>query len=605
MGTLKKAIKLLSAQEKRRGLFILLLVLGLAILEAAGVASIMPFLAILGNPEVINTNNVLASFYHTSQNFNIKTLDQFLIVFGFCVFILIFTTAVYRTFTYFVLNNFIEILHHKLSIRLLESYLHQPYEFFLSRHSGDMSTIILSRVTQVVGNVFRPALNMVIYALVLLAMISLLLIVNPWLALCAASLMGGLYLIVFISLRKKLLILGDTLVTSDKLRYITASEVFGGIKDIKLLGRERSYIHKFEIPSLKFAHSNASYLTLNMIPHFVIEAIIFGAILLLTVVLLMTSGGSSSGALGQILPVLGLYAFAVLRMRPAIQNIYQGFASLRYGQAAVESLYDELLVVNLVSTPRVTTHFSSINVRDSITLDNLSYVYPGSSKLILKNLDLVIPVGSVLGVVGTTGAGKTTFVDIILGLLQPSQGSMAVGGVHITKNNMPSWQRTLGYVPQEIFLTDTTIAENIALGISKDQIDYEHVLRCATMSQLHNFIMQDLPQQYGTLVGERGVRLSGGQRQRIGIARALYHNPQVLVFDEATSSLDSITEKAVMEAINSLAHDKTIIIVAHRLSTVKNCNQIILLDNGEIKAKGTFDELNRGSEKFKMMSREF
>lgn len=207
-----------------------------------------------------------------------------------------------------------------------------------------------------------------------------------------------------------------------------------------------------------------------------------------------------------------------------------------------------------------------------------------------------------MGLVGSTGAGKTTLVDVLLGLLRPTQGAITVDGVPVLDAQLRAWQQSLGYVPQEIFLTDTSIAENIALGISKAQIDQAQVERCARMAQVHDFIVHDLPAGYETLVGERGVRLSGGQRQRIGIARALYHNPEVLVFDEATSALDTVTEQAVMDAIDALAHQKTIILIAHRLTTVKNCDQIVLLEQGTIKAKGTLNELTESNAQFKLMT---
>jgi len=285
-----------------------------------------------------------------------------------------------------------------------------------------------------------------------------------------------------------------------------------------------------------------------------------------------------------------------------VHNIYQGFASLRYGQAAVDSLYADLHPADNTPAQLPKTAPAPLKAKHSISLDHLSYAYPKATKPALIDLNLEIPVGSAVGLVGSTGAGKTTLVDVVLGLLRPTQGTITVDSVPVTEEQLRAWQQSLGYVPQEIFLTDTTIAENIALGIPKDQIDYDQVERCARMAQVHDFIVQELPAQYQTLVGERGVRLSGGQRQRIGIARALYHNPEVLVFDEATSALDTVTEQAVMDAIDALAHQKTIILIAHRLSTVKNCDQIVLLEGGGIKAKGTYSELTENNLEFKLMA---
>jgi len=601
MTTLSKIIALLTPRERKHGLLVLALVMGMALLETVGVASVMPFLAVLGNPEILNTNPILNMLYTHAQSFGINTPDDFLITLGLGAFVLIIVSAAYRTLTYYVMNRYIEMRRHSISTRLLETYLRQPYVFFLDRHSGDMSKTILSEVDQLIGNVFRPAAFMFAYSFVLIAITALLLVTNPWLALLAAGLLGGLYALAFFIIRNKITRLGGILVAANKERFMAASETFSGIKDIKLLGREQSYLSRFSVPSQQYAASHADHHTLNQVPHFIIEAFVFGTMLLLILVMMITAGGLSSDSLGQILPVLGLYAFAAYRMKPAVHHIYEGFASLRYGQAVVDSLYADM---HPDKTPEQLpkTMLAPIKVKHSIALQHISYTYPNADKPMLTDLNLEIPVGSAVGLVGSTGAGKTTLVDVILGLLRPTQGVITVDGVPILDDQLRAWQQSLGYVPQEIFLTDTTVAENIALGIPPEQIDHEQVAYCARMAQVHDFIMQDLPEQYDTLVGERGVRLSGGQRQRIGIARALYHNPEVLVFDEATSALDTVTERAVMEAIDALAHQKTIILIAHRLSTVKNCGQIVLLEQGMVKAKGTYNELTESNLQFRKMA---
>jgi len=578
------------------------LVMGMALLETAGVASVMPFLAVLGNPEMLHTNPILSTLYTHVQPLGISTPDDFLIALGLGAFVLIIVSAAYRTLTHYAMNRYIEMRRHSIGTRLLETYLRQPYSFFLDRHSSDMSKTILSEVDQLIGNVIRPAYNMVAYSLVLITITTLLLMVNPWLALFAAGLLGGLYALVFLALKHKLTRLGGIRVAANKERFMAASEAFGGIKDIKLLGREQSYLSRFHSPSQQFAATYASNLTINQIPKYLIEAFAFGGIIGIVLVLMIRAGGLSNNALGQILPIVGLYTFSAYRLQPALQAIFSGFASLRYGQAAVDSLYADLHPDNTPAQQLPKTTHAPLKAKQSIALDHLSYAYPKAAKQALIDLDLEIPVGSVVGLVGSTGAGKTTLVDVILGLLRPIQGAITVDGAPITDGYLRAWQQSLGYVPQEIFLTDTSIAENIALGIPKDQIDVAQVERCARMAQVHDFIVHELAAEYQTLVGERGVRLSGGQRQRIGIARALYHNPEVLVFDEATSALDTVTEKAVMDAIDSLAHQKTIILIAHRLTTVKNCDQIVLLEQGGIKAKGTYNELIEYDLQFRKMA---
>ena len=601
MNTLQKSIQLLSPDERRRALIVLILIVGMALLETASVASIMPFLAVLGSPEMIKSNKLLNSLFGQLGIFGVRTTDSFILILGVGAFALILVSAIYRTLTQYYMNMFIEMLRHSIGMRLLNRYLQQPYCFFLTRHSGDMSKAILSEVDELVLHVYRPVFNMAAYSLVLIVMSVLLVLINPWVALLTAGLLGLLNALFFILLRKKIALIGENIVDANKERFISASEIFGGIKDIKLMGSEEAYLSRFNKPSVHFAAGHATHQTLNQVPYYLIEAIAIGGMLLVSIMLLNNAGGMHNNALGEILPTLGLYAFAAYRLKPAVTNIFQGFTGLRFGRATVETVYGEMFSNN---KPQLFLQDSTaqINPRHTIALEDLTYHYPGTSKEALKALNLIIPVGSTVGLVGTSGAGKTTLVDIVLGLLRPSQGSIVVDGMPITDINLRDWQRSLGYVSQEIFLTDTTIIENIALAVPTNDINLDQVVKCARMAQLDEFIVNELPAQYATRIGERGVRLSGGQRQRIGIARALYHNPSILIFDEATSALDNLTEKAVMDSIEALAHHKTIFLIAHRLSTVKNCDQIVLLDKGEIKAKGTFEELSKGSDEFRAMA---
>lgn len=590
MNTLKKAIYLLTPSERKKGLIVLIMVVGMAILETLGVASVMPFLAVLGNPDMLNTNMFLNKIFSFSQKYGISTPDEFLILLGMTAFIIIIFSAVYRSITQYIMNRFIEMRRHSISKRLLEVYLRQPYSFFLDRNSNDMTKIILSEVDQLIGNVFRPAVHMISYIIVIIALVILLLIINPLIAIAAAVLMSSLYALVFQSQKNKLEDLGEIKVLSNKDRFMAAGEVFGGVKDIKLRGFEQNYINRFEKPSIKFAHTHASRETIQQIPNYLIEAVLFGAMLLLSVIVISTSGGLDSNVLGYILPLLGLYALAALRLKPAIAWVYQGVVSLRYGRAAVEDIHNELNI----TAPEKTCDSKELNLLEAnkvISLENLSYSYPNSPSSTFKDLNLDIKVGTSTGIAGTTGAGKTTLVDVILGLLRPTHGNISVDGTQITESNLKEWQKLLGYVPQDIFLTDNTILENIAFGVPAEHINIEHVEHCAKLAQVHDFIIEDLPDKYQTFVGERGIRLSGGQRQRIGIARALYNDPEILVFDEATSSLDSSTEQAVMKAIDSLAKQKTLIIIAHRIDTLKNCDNILLMRPNEINIYKDFDKL--------------
>jgi len=572
---LKKILALLTPREKRRGALILVMVTGMAALEIAGVASVMPFLSVLGNPEVVRENDTLAAVYH---GFGFASVDAFLMALGIAAFALILFAAVFRSVTHYAMNRFIEMRRQSVGKRLLETYLRQPYAFFLNRHSGDLAKSILSEVDQLVMNVILPAVELVAYGVVLLGLVGLLVAIDPLLAAAVTAVLGGVYGAI----------------------YAAARGVLGRI------GRDRVHanLQRFHSPAVRFARHMAINQTVAQVPNFLVEAIAFGGIIAVTLGLLAARGGVQDGGLGGLLPVLGLYAFAGfagLRMKPAAQKVYQGLSKLRFGAGAVDAIHADLCQRQRLAELHRRAP-APLTPQRAIALADVHYAYPGTEQDALSGINLQVPMGTSVGLVGSTGAGKTTLVDVLFGLLRPTHGAILVDGEPVTDGNLRAYQQALGYVPQEIFLTDASVAETIALDVPPEYIDHEQVVRCARMAQVQDFIMEELPQQYATVVGERGVRLSGGQRQRIGIARALYHDPSVLVFDEATSALDTVTEQAVMEAIEALHHQKTVILTAHRLSTVRKCDQVVLLEKGQVTAAGEFKELQKQSEQFRAMA---
>ena len=596
----KKILYLLSPHEKRRGVVVLLMVIIMALLETVGVASVMPFLSVLGNPEAVKTHALLASIY---DGLGFESVDQFLMALGAAAFALIVFSALFRALTIYAMTRWAMMRVHSFGQCLLETYLRQPYAYFLDHHSGDLSKTILSEAGEVVYQAVKPALEVISHAFVVLALIILLVIVDPLLALAVASTVGGTYAIIYLVIRGFLNRIGRDRVLANKQRFEAAGEALGGIKDIKMIGCEHSYLQRFSGPSARFAKHKATSQFLSEVPKSIIEAVAVGGIILLTVLLMAAHGGATTGALGEVLPILGLYGFAGQRMLSAAQKVYQRLAKLRFGAAAVDNIYNDLVHrQDLVEVRKFAPE--PLRLQYGIRLEAVTYTYPNAAHPALQGVNLEIPEGTTVGLVGSTGAGKTTLVDVLLGLLRPSAGAIVIDGEPVTDTNLRAYQQALGYVPQYIFLTDSTVAENIALGVPPQQIDHEQVVRCARMAQVNDFIMQELPEQYATVVGERGVRLSGGQRQRIGIARALYHEPDILVFDEATSALDTLTERAVMEAIEALHHQKTVILIAHRLSTVRDCDQVVLLERGRITAVGRFEELRAQSERFRAMAQD-
>ena len=384
---------------------------------------------------------------------------------------------------------------------------------------------------------------------------------------------SGSYAIIYLITSGFLKRLGGERLKVNRERFTIVNEAFGASKEVKFGGLEQIYVKRFSAPAKTYARVEGTAQAISQLPRYALEAMIFGGMMLMVLYFMR-----QSGVFLDILPKITFYAFAGYRLMPALQQVYRAGVQLRFIEPAIDALNNDLN--NLRSTIPLNSKIENISPLDkSIVLNHIHYNYPNSSRTALKNIKLTIPARSTVGIVGATGSGKTTTVDIILGLLKADKGTLEVDGQMINKNNLRAWQRSVGYVPQQIFLSDNTLSANIAFGVEPEFINQKAVERAAKMANLHEFIINELPHQYQTKVGERGIRLSGGQRQRIGIARALYHNPKVLIMDEATSALDNLTEQAVMDAVNNLGKKITIIMIAHRLSTVKNCDIIFLLEN--------------------------
>jgi ABC-type multidrug transport system fused ATPase/permease subunit len=472
----------------------------------------------------------------------------------------------------------------------MEKYLSQPYSWFLNRHSSDLGKTILSEVSHVVANGIRPLVELVSKSLITITIIILLLIVNVKLALMVSFSLGGAYFLIFYLTQKYLSQIGQLRLFKNQLLFKSISEAFSAIKEIKVDGLEQIYVKRFSDPAKTFAQTTTSFQLIGQLPRFVLEAIIFGGILLIILFIM-----SQTGSFNKALPLVSLYAFAGYRLIPALQKMYASIAQLKFSSSSVNKLYDDfknLKFINQNENQEIMSFDKKINLK------NISYNYPNSSKASLRNISLSISSKTTVGFVGTTGSGKTTTVDIILGLIEAQKGTLEIDGKIITQKNVRAWQQSIGYVPQHIFLSDDTIAANIAFGVESKNINYKTVEEVSKIANIHNFISTELPEKYFTTIGERGVRLSGGQRQRIGIARALYNNPKLLILDEATNALDNLTEKAVMDAINNLKKDITIILIAHSLSTVKNCNKIFMIESGKLKNEGTFEELIKTDKDF-------
>ena len=592
MQNFKKTLNLLTPQENSRAVLLLMMIIIMALLEMIGVASILPFVTVLTNPSIVETNLILNKLYKGSIIFGIKDSQQFLFALGIFVFIMLVVSVTFKALTAYFQIRFVQMLQYNLSKRLLERYLSQSYSWYLTRNSADFSKIILSETGQVIGNGVSNLLELIAKSAVAIALLMLLILASPKIALIVGSSLGFSYLLIYKVTNNYVSKIGDERFNQNQFLFKSISEAFGAIKEIKMGGLEKIYIKLFSGPARIIAKHTASSAVIQQLPRFVLEIIAFGGIMLL-ILFQMQQSGSFNNAL----PVISLYAFAGYRLMPALQQIYGSLSKFDFITTPLDKIHNDITNLRVINSNDYT---DDISFKNEINLENIDYNYPNSSRTAVKNINLNIPINSTIGLVGATGSGKTTTVDIILGLLEPQKGTLKIDEKIITKQNSRGWQKTIGYVPQYIYLSDDTVASNIAFGVHSEEINHESIEKASKIANLHNFVSNELPNKYQTKIGERGVRLSGGQRQRIGIARALYHNPKVLILDEATNALDNLTEKAVMEAVNNLNKHITIILIAHRLNTVRNCDKIYLFDKGEIKNVGTFEELIKVNENFRI-----
>jgi len=592
--TFKKIIDLLTPQESGRFILILIIVLISGLLDVFGVASIMPFIAVLSKPELVETNTILASAYKFSQNFGVNTTSQFLFLLALFSFLTLVFSMVFKALTMYAQLRFAVMREYSLGKRLLEGYVRQPYVWFLNRNSAELGKNILSEVSRYTNYCLLPMVNIISHSILAIALISLIVFINPTVAFVSFTVLSGSYFIIYKSAGVILEKIGKKSFRSNEDRFGALQELFGSIKELKVRGLEQTYIDKYSTSAQIYAKALASSQLISQLPRFFIEAIAFGGIIILVLVLL-----KNNNELTLALPTIVLYVFAGYRLMPALQAIYRSYADLRFSNTGLNALHKDIM--SLKSKKTENNNSGLISLKQNIELKNIYFTYPNAIQPALNNISMTIPSKSIVGLVGSTGSGKTTLADTILGLLESQQGTLTIDDNCIDNNNRKLWQKNIGYVPQNIYLSDDTVLANIAFGVEPGNINDAEVYRSAKIANIHDFVINELSDGYNTIVGERGARLSGGQRQRIGIARAMYHNPQLFIFDEATSALDSITENTVMEAIKKLGKKITIIIIAHRLSTVRDCEKIFLLEKGKLIDEGTFETLVKTNKNFSSM----
>ncbi len=541
-------------------------------LEIMGIGLILPALALI-------TQNDLASKYPFIISW-LELLDnpsrEFLVI-----FIMLLLVSVYIFKMFFLMffawrqANFIADVHVDLSQRLFTGYLKLPYTFHLQRNSAELIRNTTAHAG-VAGTVITYSSLLIMEVLVLVGISTMLIIAEPLGAVITMLFFGVTGWCFTRVTRKHLLRWGEAAHLHDGLRMQHLQQGLGAAKEVKLSGRENEFLKQYKFHNENSARTGMQQTSLGAVPRLVLE--LFAVSSLASLVFVMISQGKSVESL---LPIIGLFAAAAFRILPSVNRLVLSVNDLRFRAPVINTMYEELLLINTIEPP---TYSGELILKNKLILDHVKFNYPVSERAVLKGISFTLVKGKTFGFVGESGAGKSTLIDVVLGLLTPVVGSVKVDDIDI-QTNIRGWQNQIGYVSQTIYLTDDSLRKNIAFGLPDEEINDDAVWRSIRSAQLEQFI-RDLPEGLNTVVGERGIRLSGGQRQRIGIARALYHEPSVLVLDEATSSLDTVTERGVMNAIRDLHGKKTILIVAHRLSTVEDCDFIYRLEQGVVVETG-------------------
>lgn len=593
---IKQLFSLLTDRQLKQFYTLQVLVVIMAFTELLGIASIAPFMALVGDISILETNSIFAQLYQLS---GLNNPIDFLFYAGVTVLIMLTFSTIVSMFTTWKLSIFGARIGTEIADRLYTYYMQQSWQFHASGSSAQLTKQVSTEAMRISGGIVQPLMQMnAKVVLVLLISISIV-IYDPIIAILGLFIFSLAYFILYRLVRKKLVSNGQKIsqVATDRFRLI--NEGFGGIKDVLLLNRSSDFIERFQDSGKVFALAQGTNIAISQVPRYFIELIAFGAMVSLVLVLIKLH----SGNLGEVLPILAVYALAAFKLLPALQQIYSSISQIKGNIAAFDSVKDDL--EQSFESQETINHNSTltpVELKKYFTLKDIEFSYPGKDRPAVNGANMSIPVNSVIGLVGSSGSGKSTLIDLLLGLLTPQKGSLYIDDTPITAENKRAWQDLLGFVPQSIFLSEGTIAENIAFGIPVKDINLEQVNKALALANLTELIQQ-LPEGVHTKVGERGVQLSGGQRQRIGIARALYHEAEVLVFDEATSALDGITEKIVMDAIHEFTGKKTIIMIAHRLKTVQKCDTIYLMEKGRVIDQGTYQQLVDNNPQFREMAK--
>tara|TARA_Y100000768_G_scaffold363383_1_gene322988 strand:- start:10261 stop:12054 length:1794 start_codon:yes stop_codon:yes gene_type:complete len=583
---------LMEGQQKLRLFKIQFMIIFSSFLETISVLSIGPFMTLVSSPETINSNFYISKAY---QFFNIQEPNNFLILFGTLILILMIISAFFSMITIWRLSILGGQIGADLSNRMFTYYVKRPLSFHLQTNSSQLASKLIVESNRLTHSVLLQFLYLNSKLILILMMIVTILITVPIIAIISTLLFLVSYISIYRFASYRLNRNGIAISNESQSRMRTINESFGGIKDLLLHGLQTNFISKYKKSTDNYYSSWSSNQVLALLPRYAIELTAYGTMISAILFLLF----SFDNNIGKVLPVIAVFGLASMKMLPAFQQCYFSVSTMRANINAYLVVRKELLDIrNRDDSDDGDFELKSeLTFKEKVSLHGISFKYQENKDDVLNEISLDIKANQTVGLVGASGSGKSTAINILIGLLQPTKGSISVDGQELTKETIGAWQQKIGFVSQDIFLLDASIKENIAFGYHPKDIDLDRIDKVLEMAQLDKFVLT-LPNGVDTGVGERGMQLSGGQSQRIGIARALYGNPEILVFDEATSNLDRISEKLIMETITAIGKSTTIIMIAHRLSTVKECDNIFLFSNGSIEDSGSYDYLQKTNSQF-------
>jgi ABC-type multidrug transport system fused ATPase/permease subunit len=591
--TVKNLIKVLTRKQKIKLLLLQFLIIISAVLEVVTILIFGPFMALIGNTD--NKNIIPLFLINILSSLGIDSNKDFIIAISFLLLIIVILSSFCSIVTIRKLSYFAAEVGSAFGDRLYNLFMSKNYLYHSKTNSAEIIKKIATDVGRVTDNILQPIVQINARIATVIFLSVFILLYNTKIAVVGIFIISATYFILFRLVKNRLSKNGNQISITSKARFKLLNEGFNAIKEVQILGRQDFFISKFNQSGKEFAESYGSSNSLYNTPRYIIEFILYFSMLLLILFFVL----SDTNEFSTFLSTLAVFGIASLKLLPSFQQMYSGLAQIRSNVSAFDSIH-----LDLIESFKNNNNIISRNdekISGDISLKNAFFSYSNNNQSVINGIDIHIPLRSKIGIVGPSGSGKSTLMDILMGSISPSKGKLFVGDSIITNDSDRKFRNNIGYVSQSPLMLDGTIAENIAVGISLNDIDYSKLSKSANVAQLTSWI-DSLPDNYETIVGERGVKISGGQRQRIAIARAFYNDAEYLFFDEATSSLDTITENSIMKTIDKISEHKTIIMIAHRLSTVKKCDKIYIISDGKVKGEGTYNYLLENNKEFSIMA---